>query len=174
MWWAVLLCLLSVAGEESHRDERGDGRLCESVFHLSVQQDPQTPRGNGSVPETQLSPSGWWREAQLNCNLSNYISVFESSECWNIQRFVLLSLQPRWHQIYAARFLKVWVVFSYILWIVRYQQHRLEKVSLNCNLKKVEGVQSLYCDSSFYYCLVFILFYIYYSLLSGFHPWLVK
>lgn len=77
MWWAVLLCLLSVAGEESHRDERGDGRLCESVFHLSVQQDPQTPRGNGSVPETQLSPSGWWREAQLNCNLSNYISVFE-------------------------------------------------------------------------------------------------
>lgn len=78
-WWSVLLCLLSVAGEESHRDERGDGRLCESVLHLSVQQDPQTPRGNGSVPETQLSPSGWWREAQLNCNLRNYISVFETS-----------------------------------------------------------------------------------------------
>lgn len=47
------LCVVSpaVAGEESHRDQRRDGRLRESLLHFSVPEDPQPPRGNSAVPE---------------------------------------------------------------------------------------------------------------------------
>ena len=45
----VLCVFLPVAGEESHRDEGGDGRLRESVLRLSVPEDPQPAGGNDTV-----------------------------------------------------------------------------------------------------------------------------
>lgn len=44
----LCVVLLPVAGEASHRDQRGDGRLRESLLHISVPEDPQPSRGNNA------------------------------------------------------------------------------------------------------------------------------
>lgn len=86
----------AVAGEESHRDQRRDGRLREGVLHFSVPEDAPPPGGkraepgpgsgdpnmNVGAPRLQLSQSEDHDETGQNQQhghvTSDYIRIFDT------------------------------------------------------------------------------------------------
>lgn len=127
---SCVLCLLPVAGEASHRNKGRDGRLCESVLHFSVPEDPHPPRCK-STSQSQCQSlavvaggvtSGWWEtqgewDKSLFDLMSKALEYYQKClqhlfECCNIGSFYKF---VDWEQVepkMALRCLEMWVVRS--------------------------------------------------------------